>query len=82
MKDAFGQELAVGDKIVYGVRDSCSVWMRKGTIEAIESKPKYTWDDCSEVIEVLKIRAESNDYGEPRQYNKTLRVPRAIVKVS
>jgi hypothetical protein len=81
MKDAFGETINVGDRIAYGVRDSCVVHMRKGTVRKIVNSTQVRWDGSEVTEQVLKVDAEANDYGHRSSYSVTLRTPRAIVKL-
>lgn len=46
MKDAYGEELAVGDRVVHALRRSCYITVTKRTITVVEDKRARTeWTD-------------------------------------
>lgn len=60
MKDSRGQELAVGDSVVYAGRGGSSCWVRCATITHITSKPSK-WD-TAKMHHTLQV-----EVSEPKQ---------------
>ena len=54
MKDAFGNELAIGDTIVYTARRSSSMWLTKTTIVGFGTRARY-WAEGKQIETAICI---------------------------
>ena len=62
LKDWRGTEIEIGSRIVYGVKQSCSISLQEAVVLDFVNKKRYEWDNVLHTFLKVEVIRTSDDW--------------------